>query len=65
MEHYSSLKLVLKQTSFLLFGRKDTQKEQDFKDYNKFIADNSLLKDCMPFWIFSNCRLRGLCTPAA
>ena len=44
---------------------KDTQKEQDFKDYNKFIADNSLLKDCMPFWIFSNCRLRGLCTPAA
>ena len=49
----------------MLFGRKDTQKEQTSNTINKFIADNSLLKDCMPFWIFSNCRLRGLLTPAA
>lgn len=50
---------------FLAFRAQRYVKEQDFKDYNKFIADNSLLKDCMPFWIFSNCCLRGLCTPAA
>lgn len=55
--------LIVKQNTSDYY--KYTQKEQDFKDYNKFIADNSLLKDCMPFWIFSNCRLRGLCTPAA
>ena len=57
--------MYLKTNKFLAFRAQDSQKEQDFKDYNKFIADNSLLKDCMPFWIFSNCRLRGLCTPAA